>query len=1039
MDAFKKLTCLFIFLLNSALAYGYEAGSYSAITEKNLTDIFTFTSDDSQYLGYIKFSILLDLGKKYKKTYFQNQKYKFHADFLKTLPPFKGMTPKEIDEISLHNEGRKILSGTLLFPKDDSSTAMAAPWKLHLQISSSEKDPIEALEVSRMIAHLKQIQKEDKISKISYFPAPEQRKYVEENQKKFSELNIEVVTTLSNATRACYSSSWSVGVVKVLKSTEVQSAFEKGEINEETILVLDEVPEDLPMVAGLITGSQTAPSSHVALLAQMMGSPFYFEKDAQNSKKWKNHEALNKPIYLNVSGETGMGCYVTVKSGEDLNEQETEKLLELKKPQPVPPRSYNSSAKEVIDLNKLAQKGVPLEKDILLVGAKAANVAQLMKIIPGNTVTGGMAIPISFFHVYLKEGTLNNKSIYSLILPRLKKLTSKKLNMREVFEELQEIRDTLEKGEVPPTLKKKILIALSSKWKEENGTRLKLRSSSNVEDSKEFNGAGLYQSEGVCLGDEEQTGFSLCDEKKKKKPDPVIKGLKKVWASLYTTKGYLARRHFGIKELNEAEEIPIGMGVLVHKSVSDEDANGVAISKSNSSQGFKNFNVLATSFPGGENTVTGARRPGKVPESVLIDNERVDLRVRSTETPAGRMVMPDAQYRELYNAIKKVHAQYEKLLPKEERGSAQLDFEFKLINDPSKPPEGKKIYIKQVRFVPDMAGNSKNKTNIVIGSRNSGTYCPNPMERADALEKMLLSFPIKIAVGLHEIPVVDVPSIPNPVERVSLNTGTGWIEVLDKTKNLTLEYEKEWRDTFNGYESRIVSAKLPLDIQKLPDTPLRNLTLNWSVEQKRTKELSALEGKLQPFTTLQLYLTAPALTGEEYGLSYSFVSEAEKCEQDAYQNSQPGTESSWDNGTGEMDRVPRLIKKAFLGTDKKYPSLSYEGRTSVGGVDKTQFIQIDKMEISNLLSHPLNLVFTQPFKVVHAAAHHNFVEQYGADLLLADHLSAEDRREIENKNWRYFIATTFYDESNPEQPVRKLKAIVLSADGKNKTDLGEMK
>lgn len=103
---------------------------------------------------------------------------------------------------------------------------------------------------------------------------------------------------------------------------------------------------------------------------------------------------------------------------------------------------------------------------------------------------------------------------------------------------------------------------------------LRFRSSTNVEDSEDFVGAGLYDSFSGCLGDDLDAGSGdscQCDPNGESGRS-VFEAIRKVYASFYNDNAYLERlRH----DVNETD---VGMAVLVHHSFPDEIelANGVA-------------------------------------------------------------------------------------------------------------------------------------------------------------------------------------------------------------------------------------------------------------------------------------------------------------------------------------------------------------------------------------------------------------------------------------------------------------------------------
>src|SRR6185436_15721651 len=91
---------------------------------------------------------------------------------------------------------------------------------------------------------------------------------------------------------------------------------------------------------------------------------------------------------------------------------------------------------------------------------------------------------------------------------------------------------------------------------------IRFRSSTNVEDSDSFTGAGLYDSYSGCLLDDldgDTAGPSHCDPTEEDERG-VFRAIQRVYASFYNDNAFLERLRHGVKE-NE-----VGMGVLVHHS-----------------------------------------------------------------------------------------------------------------------------------------------------------------------------------------------------------------------------------------------------------------------------------------------------------------------------------------------------------------------------------------------------------------------------------------------------------------------------------------
>ena len=107
-------------------------------------------------------------------------------------------------------------------------------------------------------------------------------------------------------------------------------------------------------------------------------------------------------------------------------------------------------------------------------------------------------------------------------------------------------------------------------------TMVRFRSSSNVEDALEFNGAGLYESTSACALDLEEDAIedsSFCDPNRDNERT-IPRALKKVWTSLWAFRAFEERAFYGIPQDTAA------MGLLVNRAFPDELVNGVAFTGS---------------------------------------------------------------------------------------------------------------------------------------------------------------------------------------------------------------------------------------------------------------------------------------------------------------------------------------------------------------------------------------------------------------------------------------------------------------------------
>ena len=274
MERLTKLGKLILigWLLVLGSSYGLGEERIHQITKENFWSLFKGTYNNPTIDGYVKFSILVKKDGSLDQLIFHPKSFKYHADHLTTLDEFKGLSPAQIDKIAFYNVGRKLLLGTVLFVKGDKSAA-EIPWRWDIQLLSH--DPLVAPYVKEALDLLK-APHALQLEALKYAPVMEQKPYVKENLDSFSRAGIEISFGQSVEGRICYTDGWTVGRVRVLSNKEFEKQMEQGAISDQDILVLESVPRELPIVAGIIVSETSSPSSHPALLAEMLGIPFFY-------------------------------------------------------------------------------------------------------------------------------------------------------------------------------------------------------------------------------------------------------------------------------------------------------------------------------------------------------------------------------------------------------------------------------------------------------------------------------------------------------------------------------------------------------------------------------------------------------------------------------------------------------------------------------------------------------------------------------------------------------------------------------------------
>ena len=400
------------------------------------------------------------------------------------------------------------------------------------------------------------------------------------------------------------------------------------------IVICKTLPNEMPRVAGVITGVRQTPLSHVNLRAIQDKVP-----NAFIAKAWENASIaplIGKYVYYAVNADGFEIREATLKEVEthfsDLRPSKTQK----------PKRDL--SVTKILPLDDIRFS------DASGFGVKTTNVATLRTFgFPEGTVPDGFAIPFYFYDEFMKHNGLYAK-VEALLSDSA---FQSDYDIRAA--ELKKFRATIEKGEMPAWMMD-ALSELQSAFPE--GTSLRCRSSTNSEDLPGFSGAGLYDSY-------------------THQPDEghLSKSIKQVFASLWNYRAFEARDFYRIDHLTTA------MGVLVHPNFPDELANGVAVTDDVVYQTIGNY-YLNTQV--GEDLVTNPEEQS-IPEEILLnwsDSNNYRVVTMSNRTTDGGRILSDAYLRQLNSYLGIIHYRFNQLYTSiGHTKNLAMEIEFKITSD----------------------------------------------------------------------------------------------------------------------------------------------------------------------------------------------------------------------------------------------------------------------------------------------------------------------------------------------------------------------
>ncbi|GGW70368.1 pyruvate phosphate dikinase-like enzyme [Winogradskyella epiphytica] len=326
------------------------------------------------------------------------------------------------------------------------------------------------------------------------------------------------------------------------------------EVDSKKIYVFERPPADLKPVAGIMTVSEGNLVSHVQLLARNLGIP-NAALSYDNLKDLKSYHG--KKVFYAVSNKGNL----VVKTSDDMSTLEKELFSKQERSKnivEVPVDQIQLDKTNVINM-----RDVDANDSGKFCGPKAANLGELKKMFPENVVEG-LIIPFGIFRAHMDQPMPNQSKSYWTYLNdtfnKAKQMQADGSSESEVEAFQLAALDHLHKAIINIPLQAEFVSDLKKQFKSTFGNSLGnepvfLRSDTNMEDLKEFTGAGLNL-----------TLFNILKE------DEILNGIKRVWASAYTERSFKWRQ----KYLSNPENV--FPSILIIPSV-DVDYSGVMITK----------------------------------------------------------------------------------------------------------------------------------------------------------------------------------------------------------------------------------------------------------------------------------------------------------------------------------------------------------------------------------------------------------------------------------------------------------------------------
>jgi len=416
-------------------------------------------------------------------------------------------------------------------------------------------------------------------------------------------------------------------------------------VNYREIVVLDEIPNDISVVAGTITGEFQTPLAHINVLAQNRGTPNMALRGAYEDSTLRALEG--KWVELTVDALDW--------SIREVTEAEADAWWEANRPEPLTVRPMDTSVTELIDCHALLDPelslGDAIDARVPAFGGKMTHMGAMTMIGEDVPMPKCFGIPLYWYDQHMQTHGLWD--VYQAMTEDPAWVDpSTRADM------LDDLMQQVEDAEIDPVFLALVMDKIDADF---DRIKMRFRSSTNAEDLGSFSGAGLYNSKS---GHWDDNGDDIAD------------AIKTVWASVWGPRAWEEREYWGISHTD------VGMALQVNPTYDNEQANGVAITA----------NIFDTSglepafyinVQVGEESVV-LPDPGVTTDQILYYYDapgQPAVYIRSSNlVPEGETVMSSAELYELGTALSAIHAHF---LPVygTSGGFYAMDTEFKITED----------------------------------------------------------------------------------------------------------------------------------------------------------------------------------------------------------------------------------------------------------------------------------------------------------------------------------------------------------------------
>ena len=441
--------------------------------------------------------------------------------------------------------------------------------------------------------------------------------------------------------------------------------------SSQDLLVLDEAPNDISVVRGLVTQTFQTPLSHINVLSANRGTPNMGLKGALTNETLRALEG--KLVKLTVGALDWSAVEVT--------QAEAEAFWLVNRPAPVTLPALDFGPSGLVDVGDCTPDPTDggtlraaIKESARAYGGKAAQYSILERMADSVVpVKAAFVVPMKHYDDFMRDNGLYARVQGYLDDPAFR--TDSAVRVAK----LAELHGAIMAG----TIRQELLDALVARGAQAPyaGKKLRFRTSTNSEDLDGFPCAGCYESHTADPND-------LVD---------LRDAIRETYASTWSFRTFEERTFYGI------DHFSVGMALLVHTNYPAEEANGVAVTANPFDVSGLDPAFYVNVQSGGDAEVV-APPPGVTSDQFLYyfsqPNQPITFLARSNLIAPNTTVLSVAQTYQLGRALDAIHRRFSEAYGPAagNQGWYAMDVEFKFDDDAT--PGTPTLYVKQARPYP---------------------------------------------------------------------------------------------------------------------------------------------------------------------------------------------------------------------------------------------------------------------------------------------------------------------------------------------------